>query len=208
MANSDDELDAAAEVPPEQLSDELSAEIAERWDPERILQLVARRAGKGEALDATLRSRYERRLGVDLSHVRVYTGELAKEVADAHHAHAVTIGNTGMIMMAGSADRSMATSAGQALLAHELTHVAQAQRGMWRSATDGSMDLATEEHEAEAHEAEEQELSEQQGGGQERRDPEGDHQKLVELVRARVLDMFADAGRLVLLRGGPTPRRP
>jgi hypothetical protein len=208
----DDDLQRAAALQPEELSDELSAEIAQRWDPERILKLISTRAGKGESLDATLRHRYERKLGVDLSHVRVYSGDLAQEINKAYNADAVTIGKTGMILMAGSADKSSATSAGQALLAHELTHVAQSQRGVFRDAKFGDdMPLATEEHEAEAEEVEQQELAEAQGGGAGGGEDPGEASegaaKLTEAVLAKVMDMFADAGRVMLTRGGPFPRR-
>lgn len=210
MASEDEELEAAAQVPPEELSDELAREIADRWDPERILRLVAARSGKGETLDATLRNRYERKLGVDLSHVRVYTGELAQEINRAYNADAVTIGNTGMILMAGSADKAIDTTEGQALLAHELTHVAQAQRGVFRDARFGDdMPLATEEHEAEAEAMQAQELAEQRGGGQpDEEDGAKKAENLKELVLARVLDMFAESGRVMLIRGGAFPRRP
>jgi len=222
MAREDEELEAAAALPPEELSDELAEEIANKWDPSRILKLVATRAGKGEALDATLRNRYERRFGVDLSHVRVYTGELAQEVNKAYNADAVTIGNTGMILMAGSADKSMATADGQALLAHELTHVAQAQRGVFRDKRFGDdMPLATEEHEAEAEQVQAEELAAAQGGsaagaagggggpdGDQESSPDKQQERLTELVLARVLDMFAESGRVMLMRGGPLPRRP
>jgi hypothetical protein len=215
----DEQLEHAASLPPEELSDELANEIAQKWDPDRLLKLVARRAGKGEALDVTLRNRYEKRLGVDLSHVRVYSGELAQEVNKTYNADAVTIGNTGMILMAGSAEKSMATADGRALLAHELTHVAQAQRGVFRDARFGDdMPLATEEHEAEAEEVQAQELAAEQGGegaqggagggdGQEPGEP-SQQDRLRELVLARVLDMFAENGRVMLMRGGPLPRRP
>lgn len=218
MANSPDdpELEQAASVAPEDLSDDLAAEIAERWDPERLLKLVATRAGKGEQLDATLRNRYEKKLGVDLSHVRIYTGEFAQEFNKQHSAEAVTIGNTGMILMGGSAEKSMAQAAGHALLAHELTHVAQAQRGVFRAPTMGStMDLATEEHEQEAEEAEQQEMAEQQGGGGGGEAPGESEQaagaadeQLQHEVLQRVLDMFADAARAGLMRAGSPPRRP
>lgn len=212
----DDELEAAASVSPEELSDELASEIAERWDPDRLLKLVATRAGKGEALDATLRNRYERKLGVDLSHVRVYTGEFAEEFNKAHNADAVTIGNTGMILMGGSADKSMVQAAGHALLAHELTHVAQAQRGVFRHAAMGeTMDLATEEHEAEAEQVEHEELQAQQGGGDEaeaggpgsEQAAEKQDEKLQAALLERVLDMFAEAARVGFMRGGLPPRR-
>jgi hypothetical protein len=213
MSDHDPELEAAAQLPPEELSSELSDEIAQRWDPERILKLVATRAGKGERLDASLRQRYEHKLGVDLSHVRIYTGELAEEINKAYNADAVTIGNTGMILMGGSPDKSMATAEGRALLAHELTHVAQAERGVFRSAQFGDdMPLATQEHEAEAEQVQAQELAEQRGGGDNA--AEADAQKgqkaeeLKEKIKRKVIDMFAEAGRSMLLRGGPFPRRP
>src|SRR5215813_9110428 len=123
---------------------------------------MSKRAGKGEALDHSIRSKYEKRFGVDLGHVRVYTGEFAEEFNRQRSAYAVTIGSTGMILMGGSPEKSMASASGQALLAHELTHVAQAQKGLHRKATSaGGMPFA-EEHEAEA-EAVEQSVA--QAGG-------------------------------------------
>src|SRR4029079_10810891 len=86
-------------------------------------------------LEHSVRQRYERRLGVDLGHVRVFTGEFAEEFNRQRNAYAVTIGSTGMIMMGGSPDKSMGSASGQALLAHELTHVAQAEQGLHRKAT-------------------------------------------------------------------------
>jgi hypothetical protein len=210
----DDELEQAASVSPEELSDDLAAEIADRWDPDRLLKLVATRAGKGEALDATLRNRYERKLGVDLSHVRVYTGEFAEEFNKAHNADAVTIGNTGMILMGGSADKSMVQAAGHALLAHELTHVAQAQRGVFRHAAMGeTMDLATEEHEAEAEQAEAEEMDRQKGeqaaakeNAKERAGKEAE--QLAEQVKEKVIAMLGDSMRVLIQRSGSSLRRP
>src|SRR5215470_7974008 len=131
---------------PEQLTDEL----ARKYDPERLLRMVSRRAGKGERLDHSIRQKYEKRFGVDLGHVRIYTGEFAEEFNRQRGAYAVTVGSTGMILMGGSPEKSMASASGQALLAHELTHVAQAQKGLHRKATStGGMPFA-QEHEAEA----------------------------------------------------------
>ena len=133
----------------EQRAEDLTDELARKYDPERLLRMIAKRAGKGEALEHSVRSRYERKFGVDLGHVRVYSGEFAEEFNKKRDAHAVTIGSTGMILMGGTADRSSITSAGEALLAHELTHVAQAQRaqggGLHRKASfDGGMAVLTE----------------------------------------------------------------
>ena len=110
-----------AEDRPEDLSDE----VARRWDPERLLRSVSKRAGRGDSLDYSLRQRYERRFGVDLGHVRVYSGEFAEEFNKRRNANAVTIGSTGMILMGGHADKAMGTAEGQALLAHELTREAR-----------------------------------------------------------------------------------
>lgn len=216
MANNDDpEIDALSSLPPEELSDELARDIARRWDPERLMQLVAARAGKGEQLDHALRERYEKRLGIDLGHVRIYTGTFAEEFNRSRSAEAVTIGGTGMILMGNVADRSMATAAGHALLAHELTHVAQAERGLHRSGKD--MELATEEHEQEAHAAEHEELHEQQGGHgggtahAELQKVEGEGHKAAQLeqqVTEMVIGMLGDSMRTLVERSGPRWRRP
>ena len=215
MAHNDDtEIDALSSLPPEELSEELARDIAKRWDPERLLQLVAARAGKGEQLDHSLRERYEKRLGVDLGHVRIYTGEFAEEFNRSRGAEAVTIGGTGMILMGNTPDRSMATAAGQGLLAHELTHVAQAERGIHRAAKD--MELATEEHEQEAQQAEHEEMHE--GGGHshagahaEFKQIEGNDAKAKEIqkqVTEMVIQMLGDAMRTTYERSGPRWRRP
>jgi len=207
----DQELDELAEIPPEQLSDALAKDLARRWDPERLLKLVAARAGQGEQLDATLRSRYEQKLGVDLGHVRIYSGEFAEEFNKRRNADAVTIGGTGMILMGGTTDRSPMTQAGQALLAHELTHVAQAERGIFRAGRGVDMDLATEQHE---HEAEAAEHSEMTPGGPAAAQLQHQHaadtakQLLDEEVVTRVIEMLGESMRVLIARGGDEMRRP
>ena len=62
VSNQDDELETQPSIAPEELRDEL----AKKYDPERLLRMVAQRAGKGESLDHRLRSKYEKRFGVDL----------------------------------------------------------------------------------------------------------------------------------------------
>src|SRR5688500_5108029 len=96
----------------------LSDEIAKKWDPERLLRLVSKSAGRGEKLDHSTRSKFEARLGVDLSRVRIYSGEFAQQMTRQHRAEALTIGNTGMILMSGTSDLSPESTSGQALLAH------------------------------------------------------------------------------------------
>ena len=207
MSSEDQELEAAAQVAPEDLSDE----VARKWDPERLMKMLAKRAGKGEALDLSLRQRYEKRFGVDLSHVRVVTGEFAEEFNRERGANAVTIGGTGMILMGGHADMSPIGASGQALLAHELTHVAQAQRGLHFDMA--SAPLASDANEAEA-EHEEQHAHEEASGGaahgqaqQEQNAKEG-AAAMREAILHRVMDMLAEAGRVDWMRNGGDPRRP
>ena len=187
--------------------DLLTDELARKYDPERMLRMVSRRAGKGERLDHSIRSKYEQRFGVDLGHVRIYTGEFAEEFNKQRGAYAVTIGSTGMILMGGSPDKSMGSASGQALLAHELTHVAQAQRGVFRDASD--QPLATGEHEAEAAQTQAEVRQGGAGGNSAEADIESGkkQEQLKKMVFERVLDMFAEGGRLMLLRGGPFQRR-
>src|SRR3954464_14818277 len=120
-----------------QQPEELSEELARKYDPERLLRLVSKRAGKGESLDPSIRAKYEKRFGVDLGHVRIYTGEFAEEFNRKRNEYAVTVGSTGMILMGGSPEKSMGSAAGQALLSHELTHVAQAHQGLHRKSSFG-----------------------------------------------------------------------
>ncbi len=213
MADNDDEIDELAALEPEEISDQLARDIAKRWDPDRLLQLVASRAGRGEALDHSLRERYEQKLGIDLGHVRLYSGEFAEEFNKRRNADAVTIGGTGMILMGGTTDRSMATAAGQALLAHELTHVAQAERGLHRAGRGADMELATEENEAEAEEAEQSEMAAQTGGGGGGGSGGGGGGaakagQLEEEVVQRVIDMLGESMRVLVDRSGPEMRRP
>jgi hypothetical protein len=199
---------------------DLGDELARKYDPERLLALVSKRAGRGEPLEASVRARYERRFGVDLSHVRVYTGEFAEEFNRQRNAYAVTIGTTGMILMGGSPDRSMASASGQALLAHELTHVAQSRRGMHFKST-GGMPFA-EEHEAEAEAVEHAVLAEHAGaqgvaqgehppGGvdehQTNQHAEKQKQDAIAKIKQRVMDLLADTARNQAARNG-SARRP
>jgi Domain of unknown function (DUF4157) len=199
----EDEILAALDA-----EDSLSDEIVRRWDPSRLLKVVAKRAGRGERLDETTRARYERKLGVDLGNVRIYTGEFAEEVTKAHRAEAVTIGTTGMILMGGSPNKSMASASGRALLAHELTHVAQEARSVQRKASFGeSTPLATEANEAEAEAMEAEEMA-GPDGNRDGENPEERQERLKEIVRKRVVDMLADDERSRLMRNGPEGWRP
>ncbi len=213
MANQESEPATESETRAEDLNDE----ITRKYDPERLLRMIGRRAGKGESLEHSVRHKYERRFGVDLGHVRIYSGEFAEEFNKRRDAHAVTIGSTGMILMGGSAEKSMAGSAGEALLAHELTHVAQGQRnqggGLYRKGVSAMP--FTEEHEAEAehHEAAVQHEAAHGAAGAAAaasKPAAAGGAKLaeaIEQVKQRVLDMAADAARTFSYRNG-IQRRP
>lgn len=197
-------------------ADRLSDELAKKYDPERLLRVIAKRAGKGESLDHSLRMRYERRFGVDLSHVRVYTNEFAEQFNRQRNAYAVTVGGTGTILMGGSPDRAMHTAAGQALLAHELTHVAQQARGLHFKASDGGMPTA---HEMEAEAVEAEVLAEEGGddasasaeaganAGLSEMAAQRAKEQMLEEIKQRVLEMADDSWRSQMMRSGSS-RRP
>jgi hypothetical protein len=209
----------------ETVADDLTDELAKKYDPERLLKIISKRAGRGDPLEHSVRRRYERRYGVDLGHVRVYTGEFAEEFNRTRGAYAVTVGATGMILMGKSPDKSMATASGQALLAHELAHVAQQSRhaggGLHRKATfAGAMPFA-EEHEVEAEAHERAVLHEELGGvlglaasvmngaelGLAKMKLGEELKAQLEKVKERVIELFGEAARTRMMRTG-VARRP
>src|SRR5438270_10325666 len=131
----------------------LSQEIAQRWEPSRLSKFVVGGAGSGEKLDLETQSQMERRLGGRFSDVRVFKGAFAEAVTKAHRADAVTIANTGMILVREGPRSDPKTALGKALLAHELTHVSQAQRGLHFALEGGESQAAPHEQEAEAVES-------------------------------------------------------
>ena len=202
-------------------AEDLTDELAKKYDPARLLKIVSKRAGRGDPLEHSIRSRYERRFGVDLGHVRVYTGEFAEEFNRQRSAYAVTVGATGMILMGNSPEKSMGSASGQALLAHELTHVAQQARGLHRKATFESGMPFAEEHETEAdlveHAVHQEELGNGVGQvpedaheaallGQARMEAQAKLKETIERIKARVLDHLGDAARVQHTRNGSARR--
>lgn len=108
----------------------LDQEIARRYDPSRLSQLIVKDAGRGEPLDLHTRAQMERRLGANFGGVRVFRGPLAEEVTSRYRADAVTVGGTEMILVREGWQSNFQSAEGHALLAHELTHVKQQQRGL------------------------------------------------------------------------------
>jgi len=85
---------------------------------------VRRRLGPGVILEPRLRERFEGRLGADLSATLVHRSPLGGPLARAFGAQALTVHR----QVIGSAnDLDADTTDGEALLAHELTHVVQRQ---------------------------------------------------------------------------------
>ena len=213
----------ASEDQEETQAHELTDELARKYDPERLLKILAKRAGRGDPLEHSVRNKYEKRFGVDLGHVRVFSGEFAEEFNRQRGAHAVTVGATGAILMGRSADKSPLSASGQALLAHELTHVAQQSRhaggGLHRKATfQGAMPF-TQEHEAEAEAQEAAVMHEQLGSaaaaaaannpaakGLAKAKAGEQLKEQIEKVKQRVLELFGEAALTRHLRNG-TARR-
>jgi hypothetical protein len=76
----------------------------------------------GQPLESMLRRDMQQRFGYDFSHVRVHAGDAAAQSAREINANAYTVGHD--IVFAASRF-TPGTTAGQHLLAHELTHVVQ-----------------------------------------------------------------------------------
>jgi Domain of unknown function (DUF4157) len=90
-----------------------------------IARAIDEQRGRGRELDTEARATLESGLGEDFSDVRIHDDAEAHELSRAVSAEAFTTGSD-VFFQTGKYDP--ASSAGQKLLAHELTHVAQ-QRG-------------------------------------------------------------------------------
>lgn len=128
----------------------LTDAIAQRVSPERLGKLVAARAGGGEALPWHLRARFERDLGADLAHVRVFRGAFAQHLAKERGADALTVGNTGVVLLGQQAAAAPTSAFGERVLAHEVAHVAQGQQGLFARSHAGG-EIGQEAMEAQAH---------------------------------------------------------
>jgi hypothetical protein len=173
--------------------DRLTQMLESRWDPGKLSRFMrASQGSKGQRLDATHRSRFEKRLGVDLGDVRIFSGELAEEITRAHNAEALTVGDTGMILMRNSSAFAPGSAAGTALLAHELTHVAQAKPSIMRKSVE--TDLAEEdESEEEAVQEEAEVLAEELGmPGEKESSAEKDNKEKErkEQIRDKVMELW------------------
>jgi Domain of unknown function (DUF4157) len=90
-----------------------------------VEQAIARTRGSGTSVDREVRKRAAPMLGDSLDDVQVHTGATADALTNSVSARAFT---TGTDIYFGPGEYRPGTSAGDELIAHELTHVAQ-QRG-------------------------------------------------------------------------------
>src|SRR5262249_18877583 len=97
---------------------------------------VLGRASRVTALPADLAARLSPHVGARAtSAARLHTDDAAAAIAEAHHARAVTLGAD---VFFGRGEFAPGTERGDELIAHELTHVAQGQRGeLHRAAAKG-----------------------------------------------------------------------
>ncbi len=178
----------------------LSQQVADKYSPDKLSKIVVDQAGRGDRLDLATRMEMERKLGGNFADVRVFRGPFAEDITRQHRADAVTVGSTGMILVREGPRSDPSTALGKALLAHELTHVRQAQGGMHFALEHGASQAAPHEQEAEAAEravhAEASGKGGQGGGGK------GNEKELKQKVRKRVLEMIAEHERLRLERNG------
>jgi hypothetical protein len=99
-------------------------------------EAVRGRLGAGRVLSPAVRAPVEAALGEDFSDVRIHTGGEAARAADDQHARAFTMGRD---IAFGAGEYAPGTPTGDALLAHELAHVAQ-QRGGGAVASEAALE--------------------------------------------------------------------
>ncbi len=120
-------------------------------------------ARRGEPLPEGIRSRLEHTFGHDFSHVRVHTDGAAADAAQALNALAFTLGRDIYFNRGAFQPQSQG---GLELLAHELTHVVQADEGRLPAPSGDGLDVSSpsDPHEREAY-ARGAEVARELGGG-------------------------------------------
>jgi hypothetical protein len=101
----------------------------------------------GQPLDGSTRGLMESCFGQDFSHVRVHTDSKSSRSAEAVNALAYTVGHD---VVFGTGQYTPGTSAGQRLMAHELTHVVQQRHARPALQSDSLAGAATSRFEQEA----------------------------------------------------------
>lgn len=106
----------------QQMVDSARSESREKPAMPSVQSTIEHLRGNGQDLDATVQAEMEPVLGIDLSRVKIHTGNEAQLLNRALHASAFT---TGRDIFFSDGAYSSATPSGRELLAHELTHVGQ-----------------------------------------------------------------------------------
>ena len=94
--------------------------------PPAVESAIDQARGSGQALSDATRQPMERAFGADFSRVKVHTDAQADQLNRSIQARAFT---TGQDIFFRQGEHSPGTQAGQELLAHELTHVVQQNKG-------------------------------------------------------------------------------
>jgi len=110
----------------------VNSDAVDEYDP--AVESALQQRGTGQLLPMDLRREMEHELGVSLGGVRIHTDAVASQAAHALNAEAFTIGED-IFFAEGAFAPGMRS--GRKLLAHELTHVAQALRGNARGTGNG-----------------------------------------------------------------------
>jgi hypothetical protein len=179
--------------------EEMAKEVQRRYDPARLSRIEASAAGRAEKLDDQTRTAMERRLGTRFHDVRIVRGAFADRVTRRHRADAVTIGSSGLILLRDTPRTNMRTPEGKALLAHELTHVRQAQRGMHFAKEQGSEGAA---HEREAERMERTVLRDSKDAQRGTQDVGPTKEELRERAVQRTLEKWEEVQRVEFDRRG------
>lgn len=109
------------------MSDLAAREAGEEAVTPEMESSIQSARGSGQALDGSVRSRMETAFNADFDSVRVHTGSRADGLSRALSARAFT---TGRDIFFRDGEYNPASSSGQELLAHELTHVVQQGGGI------------------------------------------------------------------------------
>lgn len=92
--------------------------------------------GRGRALSQPMREFFNQRFGHDFGHVRIHTDAHAADLAESIQARAFTVGRD---IVFGAGEYAPDTSRGRELMAHELTHVMQQERGAAAQSLHGTI---------------------------------------------------------------------
>lgn len=180
--------------------DDLSDEIAKKYDKDHLLKMFSTRirgAGRSESVDPGFWAKYQHMFpGLSTGDFRVVTGEFANQFTRQRNAKAVTIGNTGTILMGNTASMPRGSGEWNAILAHEIKHVHQQAKGLHAKAAGPSAPGTFDgRHEAEADTVEADVRLREKGGAddpKQKAEAEKKRKELEEQIIEKVLERYGD----------------